>query len=156
MNEFMNKLLVFPNIFLIISLLIMILSLYDTISKRYPHYRKHKYLSEYGIQITGIVICTDRKTINIQIIVNAMVDSSWGLIEVQYEIEGNTYTYTFDGVEEMFRVGDKIPLFIDPYNHKNASLQDGRLYRSSVTVGFIFSGIFLFCSIIFLFVKFIW
>ena len=138
----MNKLFKFTDSFFgaIISLLVVIFSLYVTMSKEYPHYRKHKYLSEYGIKITGIVICTNRK---------AMADSSWDVIDVQYEIEGNTYTYTFDG-DERFRVGDKISLFVDPYNHKNVSLQDGRWYRNSIILGFIFSGIFFLCFIIFL------
>jgi len=54
-----------------------------------------------------------------------MVDSSWDEIDVQYEIEGQTYTYTFDG-DERFRVGDKISLFVELNNHKNVSLQDGK------------------------------
>ena len=138
----MDKLIEFSNSFfgIIISLLVVIFSIYVTISKAYPHYRKHIYFSQNGIKITGIVIRTNRK---------AMVDSSWDVIDVQYEIEGKTYTYTFDG-DERFRVGDKISLFVDPYNYKDASLQDGRWYRNSIIVGLIFSGIFFLCFIFFL------
>ena len=101
----MDKPFDFSNSFfgIIISLLVMIFSIYVTMSKAYPHYRKYIYLSQKGIKITGIVIRTNRK---------AMVDSSWDEIDVQYEIEGQTYIYKFDG-DERFRVGDKISLFVD-------------------------------------------
>ena len=103
----------------VIVLPLLILSLYVTIRKAYPSYRKQKYLSKNGIEITGIVIRTHRV---------AIVEFSCDKIDVQYEIAGCPYIYKFNG-DERFRVGDEISLFVDPDNPGNASLKDRRWDR---------------------------
>ena len=144
----MDKLNIYSIFYYSIPLLIIIYCLYTPFRKEYPPYKKHKYLLKYGIEITGIVMRAYRNTSKF-----SEGDDEWDAIDVQYEIEGNVYTYTFSfdytlDEDKKFHAGDKISVFIDPYNHKEASLHDGNWYLGKFIKWLIFAGIILFIFIL--------
>ena len=122
---------------LIIPSIVLIASLYVTIRKAYPLYRKQVCLSRTGIEITGVVVHTRR----------VYCGESYDVIDVEYEIAGHSYTYTFDG-DERFIVGDEVTLIVDPDNPTNAVLKDGRWDRNYFIWGLILSGILFLILII--------